>query len=95
MVQSKTSCRPKWADGGLSMDNEDQIADEFLASQGSITVDSIEQLEEVFNATDEPLRAASGPRSAGWSEMQQARTEYLREWEEDMRYAQELASEGM
>lgn len=30
-----------------------------------------------------------------WAEIQQARLAYLREWEEDMRYAQELASEGM
>lgn len=77
------------------MDNEDRTADDFLASQGMLSVDSIEQLEDVFKSDDEPLQAASGPRSAAWAEMQQARTEYLKEWEEDMRYAQELASEGM
>jgi hypothetical protein len=77
------------------MDNDEQLADEFLASQGMITVDSIEQLEQVFKSEDEPLKASSGARSAAWTEMQEARTEYLKEWEEDMRFAQELASEGM
>jgi hypothetical protein len=77
------------------MDNDDQVADEFLASQGMLSVDSIDQLEEVFKSDDEPLKAASGIRSAAWAEMQEARNEYLKEWEEDMRFAQELASEGM
>jgi hypothetical protein len=78
------------------MDNEDQSADEFLATQGTLTVDSIDQLEEFFKPdSEEPLKASSGVRSAAWVEMQQARAEYLREWEEDMRFAQELASEGM
>ncbi len=30
-----------------------------------------------------------------WTALQAARLEYLKEWEEDMRYAQELAAEGM
>jgi hypothetical protein len=77
------------------MDNEDQLADDFLASQGMISVDSIEQLENVFKSDDESLKAASGVRSAAWTQMQHARTEYLKEWEEDMRFAQELANEGM
>lgn len=76
------------------MDNEDRSADDFLANQGSLSVESIEQLEEVFKPV-EPLKAQSGVRSAAWVEMQQARADYLREWEEDMRFAQELASEGM
>lgn len=78
------------------MDNDDGMADDFLASQGTIDVNSIEQLEDFFKPViDEPLKASSGVRSAAWAEMQQARSEYLKEWEEDMRYAQELASEGM
>lgn len=32
---------------------------------------------------------------ADWEEMQRARAHYLREWEEDMRYAKELAEESM
>lgn len=78
------------------MEDNDQTADDFLASQGTLSVDSIDQLEEFFKPeSDESLKAASGAKSAAWAEMQQARTEYLKEWEEDMRYAQELASEGM
>lgn len=76
------------------MDNEDELTNLFLATQGATTVDSIEQLEDVFKSDDEPLKA-SGTRSAAWAEMQEARSEYLKEWEEDMRFAQELASEGM
>jgi hypothetical protein len=30
-----------------------------------------------------------------WEEVQHARAEYIKEWEEDMRYAQELAQQGM
>ena len=30
-----------------------------------------------------------------WEEQNQARKRYLKEWEEDMRYAEELANEGM
>ena len=78
------------------MDNDDRSTDEILAQQGSLSVDSIERLEDFFKPeSEEPLRAASGVRSSAWAEMQQARTEYIREWEEDMRFAQELASEGM
>lgn len=78
------------------MDDEDQTAEQFLTDQGNISVDSIDQFEEFFKSDgDGPLRASSSVRSAAWDEMQQARTEYLKEWEEDMRFAQELANEGM
>lgn len=30
-----------------------------------------------------------------WEEQNRARKKYLKEWEEDLRYAQELANEGM
>lgn len=30
-----------------------------------------------------------------WEEQNRARKQYLKEWEEDLRYAQELANEGM
>lgn len=30
-----------------------------------------------------------------WEETQKARAKYLREWEEDLRYAEELANESM
>ena len=36
-------------------------------------------------------------RSGGddWEEVQRARARYIKEWEEDMRYAEELANESM
>jgi hypothetical protein len=75
------------------MDDEEQILNGIVASQGSLSIDSIESLEDLFKSEpDDTLTASS---SAQWGEVQQARAEYLREWEEDMRFAQELASEGM
>lgn len=61
--------------------------EEFLAAEDSISPDRIESLEKMF--------ASSDSDNAKWTETQKARSEYIKEWEEDMRYAQELASEGM
>jgi hypothetical protein len=33
--------------------------------------------------------------SDDWEETQRARAAYIKEWEEEMRYAEELANEGM
>lgn len=62
-----------------------KTAEDFLAVNDS----DLEQLEQVF---EEPIKAS---RREDWTEMQQARADYLKEWEEDMRFAQELANEGM
>lgn len=63
--------------------NQYRTAEDFLASQGDI--DLVDELDA----------SAAPTTDASWSDIQQARAEYLKEWEEDMRYAQELANEGM
>lgn len=55
-----------------------------------------ETLDKLEAAYEEP--ALAKPRRYNdqeWNDLQRARQAYLKEWEEDMRYAQELASEGM
>ncbi len=68
-------------------------ADEFLAAHSEF-VEDVKILEAsgfIVEETPEPPKKPT----KDWSETQRARTEYLKEWEEDMRYAQELANEGM
>ena len=61
-------------------------------------------LEEELDLSDKPWKNGkkkpkrkSGKdfRSDDWEELQRAKNRYLKEWEEDMRYAEELANEGM
>lgn len=66
-------------------------ADEFLAAHGELKND-IEILEASGFVVEE---TPDSKPTKDWSETQRARSEYLKEWEEDMRYAQELANEGM
>ena len=58
------------------------------------SVDDEEYLESL-NASVDPLRPPDGTSREEWLVIQRARTEYLKEWEEDLRYAVELANEGM
>ena len=60
--------------------------------------------EEELDLSDKPWksgkkkskkRGVKNFRSDDWEEMQRARSRYLKEWEEDIRYAEELANEGM
>lgn len=51
----------------------------------------IESLSASFDESSKSRRYSEDD----WNALQQARLQYLRDWEEDMRYAQELASEGM
>jgi hypothetical protein len=65
------------------MSHQFLVAEEFLADRPE---------PELIDDSEPELSAARG---GDWGDIQRARAEYLREWEEDMRYAQELASEGM
>jgi hypothetical protein len=60
-----------------------------------INDDDVEKLSASFSEPDSDPSRNRRYSETEWSEIQQARIQYLREWEEDMRYAQELASEGM
>lgn len=59
--------------------------------------------EEELGLSDKPWKdkRKSKPKrnkrysSDEWEEQNQARKRYIKEWEEDLRYAQELANEGM
>jgi hypothetical protein len=62
--------------------------------------DFTSEFEDVIDTLENGFTASAGEpttrrNSSDWDEVQRARAQYLREWEEDMRYAQELASEGM
>ena len=60
-------------------------------------------IEEVDELAEKPWkdpkrktkRRGKSLRGDDWEETQRARAHYLREWEEDMRYARELAEESM
>jgi hypothetical protein len=65
--------------------------DDFLTKVDS---DDIEKLSASYSESEQGPKARRYNEQE-WNELQQARQQYLREWEEDMRYAQELASEGM
>jgi hypothetical protein len=67
-------------------------AEEFLAAHTEFK-DDIDTLEAVAMAAEEPTTPKKPDKE--WVETQKARSEYLKEWEEDMRYAVELANEGM
>lgn len=56
---------------------------------------SDDEYYEVLSASVDPLRPPSGRSRLEWTEIQRARYEYIKEWEEDLRYASELANEGM
>lgn len=43
----------------------------------------------------DPLRPPEGKSREEWYAIQRARSDYIKDWEEDLRYAQELANEGM
>lgn len=75
------------------MSDKYTTADEFLSVHGEV-IEDIEVLEASgFVVSDEPVQPRRPDKD--WNETQRARNEYLKEWEEDMRYAQELANEGM
>lgn len=67
-------------------------ADEFLAAHSEFA-DDLDILEATAAVT-EPTPTPKGV-DKDWSETQRARAEYIKEWEEDLRYAVELANEGM
>ena len=74
------------------MNERYQTPKEFLAAHKG----EFEDLEEMFGVDDDESAAAPARRpNKEWVELQRARAEYLREWEEDIKYAQELANEGM
>lgn len=55
-----------------------------------------EEYFEIMSASSvDPLRPPVGRTREEWGEIQKARSEYLKDWEEDLRYAVELANEGM
>lgn len=55
-----------------------------------------EEYFEIMSASaSDPLRPPIGKTREEWTEIQRARSDYLKEWEEDLRYAVELANEGM
>ena len=67
-------------------------------------IDDIEVDEEETGLSDKPWkqnkkrsRRHRGQRFSDddWEEQNRARQKYLKEWEEDLRYAKELADEGM
>ena len=65
--------------------------DDFLTK---VDTDDVETLTASYAEAESPAKTRRYSESE-WSELQQARQRYLSEWEEDMRFAQELASEGM
>lgn len=80
-------------------------------SNTSYVDEMIEDVEELTNQVDEEesglsdkpwkqtKKRKSVPRRRytddDWEEQNRARQKYLKEWEEDLRYAKELADEGM
>lgn len=63
----------------------------------------LDEIEEEPALSDKPWRDSRKKGKSkrrkyseeDWEEQNAARKRYLREWEEDMRYAEELANEGM
>lgn len=60
-----------------------------------ISKENPDELEELTASFGDEIPKTRRFSEKDWNDLQKARLEYLKEWEEDMRYAQELASEGM
>lgn len=79
--------------GGRLVSDRYATAEEFLAAHSEFK-DDLEILEATGLVVPDEEPKPKRP-DKDWVETQRARSEYLKEWEEDMRYAVELANEGM
>lgn len=75
--------------------SEEEYSDLIADGLEGFHIEEEEVADKPWKDKRKPKKRSRQHGGADWEEMQRARAHYLREWEEDMRYAKELAEESM